>query len=62
MCCWKREFWRFVGWLAFTFALVNSIAMGARVFWWGGGYEDWFKNYLIWLAISGGFYVWHKLK
>jgi len=60
--CIKHGIRNFIAWMAFTFSLVNSVAMGVRVFWWGGGYEDDWKNYLIWLAISFGFYIWHKLK
>lgn len=62
MCCNKNPLLNFVAWLAFTFSLVNSIAMGMRVFWWGGGFSDWWMNYFIWFAIAGGFYIWHKLK
>lgn len=59
MCCERKNpFVSFAAWLAFTFSLVNSIAMGMRLFWWGGSYGDWW----MWLAIAGGFYIWHKLK
>jgi len=60
MCC-KHEVYKFIAWLAFTFSLVNSIAMGVRVFWWGG-YSDWWMNYFVWFAVASGFYIWHKLK
>lgn len=60
MCC-KNEIYKFIAWLAFSFSLVNSIAMGIRFFWFGG-LSDYWMNYLLWFAISGGFYIWHKLK
>jgi len=57
--CHKHNVWKFVGWLAFTFSIVNSIAMGVSLFWWGGwGWWD----LLLWPIIAGGFYAWYKLK
>jgi hypothetical protein len=55
-CLLKREACRFIGWLAFTFSLVNSMIVAMRVLWYGSS-ENYWLNYLLWFAISAGFYI-----
>lgn len=55
--CPKYEVRNLLAWTAFTLALVNSIAIGVGMFWYGG-----YINYWSCAASALGFYVWHKLK
>jgi hypothetical protein len=55
------EVLRFIAWLAFSFAAINTVTAGVKFFW-HGGYDNYWANYFVWGAISFGYYIWHKLK